>query len=87
MNVVEQCEGDFFDFILRETTTAEIIDDVRSFRSEVGILYLDAFNQRVMQKAFDDADVSFYRCSTRACMCSWARTTRWPDATSSSPRS
>ena len=60
MNVVEQCEGDFFDFILRETTTAEIIDDVRSFRSEVGILYLDAFNQRVMQKAFDDADVSFY---------------------------
>ena len=60
VNVVEQCEGDFFDFILRETTTAEIIDDVRSFRSEVGILYLDAFNQRVMQKAFDDADVSFY---------------------------
>lgn len=58
--MVEQCEGDFFDFILRETTTAEIIDDVRSFRSEVGILYLDAFNQRVMQKAFDDADVSFY---------------------------
>ena len=46
VNVVEQCEGDFFDFILRETTTAEIIDDVRSFRSEVGILYLDAFNQR-----------------------------------------
>ena len=29
VNVVEQCEGDFFDFILRETTTAEIIDDVR----------------------------------------------------------
>ena len=26
----------------------------------MGILYLDAFNQRVMQKAFDDADVSFY---------------------------
>ena len=60
VNVVEQCDGDYFDFIMRETTTAEIIDDVRSFRSEVGVLYLDAFNQRVMQKAFDDADVAFF---------------------------
>ena len=60
VNVVEQCDGVYFDFIMRETTTAEIIDDVRSFRSEVGVLYLDAFNQRVMQKAFDDADVAFF---------------------------
>ncbi len=60
VNVVEQCNGDYFDFIMRETTTAQIIDDVRSFRSEVGVLYLDAFNQRVMQKAFDDADVAFF---------------------------
>lgn len=59
VNVVEHCEGDDYEFIMRESTTAEIIDDVRAFRSEVGILYTDSFNRRVLQKAFDDADVSF----------------------------
>ena len=59
VNVVEACEGDEYEFVLRESTTAEIIDDVRSFRSEVGILYTDDFNRRVLQKAFDDADLDY----------------------------
>ena len=62
VNVVEGCKGGEYEFILRESTTAEIIDDVRTFRSEVGILYTDDFNRRVLQKA---------------CTCSWASTTRW----------
>ena len=44
VNVVEQCEGDDYEFILRESSTGEIIDDVRTFRSEVGVLYTDGFN-------------------------------------------
>lgn len=59
VNVVEACEGDAYEFILRECTTAEIIDDVHAFRSEVGILYTDSFNRRVLRKAFDDADVTY----------------------------
>ena len=59
VNVVEGCKGGEYEFILRESTTAEIIDDVRTFRSEVGILYTDDFNRRVLQKAFDDADVAY----------------------------
>ena len=59
VNVVESCKGEEYEFILRESTTAEIIDDVRTFRSEVGILYTDDFNRRVLQKAFDDADVAY----------------------------
>lgn len=60
VNVVEHCNSDEYEFILRESTTADIIDDVRAFRSEVGVLYTDSFNQRVLQKAFSDADVTFY---------------------------
>ena len=60
VNVVEACEDDEYEFILRESTTAEIIDDVRSFRSEVGILYTDGFNRRVLHKAFADADVAYF---------------------------
>ena len=40
---------------MRETTTSQIIDDVRAFRSDIGILYLDNFNARVLQMAFADA--------------------------------
>lgn len=49
-----------FEFIMRETTTSQIIDDVRAFRSDIGILYLDDFNARVLQKAFADARASFH---------------------------
>lgn len=60
INVVEACNDEKFEFTMRETTTAQIIDDVRAFRSEVGILYLDDFNRRVLEKAFADARVSFH---------------------------
>ncbi len=60
VNVVEACETNDYEFIMRETTTAAIIDDVRSFRSEIGILYLDDFNSRVLHKAFADADVEYF---------------------------
>lgn len=43
VNVVERCRDSKFEFIMRETTTAQIIDDVRAFRSDIGILYLDDF--------------------------------------------
>ena len=60
MDTIDQFPGDEYDFILRECATGEIIDDVRTFRSEVGILYLDDFNYRVLSKAFADANVTFY---------------------------
>lgn len=60
VNVVERCRDGKFEFIMRETTTAQIIDDVRAFRSDIGILYLDDFNARVLQKAFTDARASFH---------------------------
>ena len=60
VNVVERCRDSKFEFIMRETTTSQIIDDVRAFRSDIGILYLDDFNARVLQKAFADARASFH---------------------------
>lgn len=60
VNVVERCRDSKFEFIMRETTTSRIIDDVRAFRSDIGILYLDDFNARVLQKAFADARASFH---------------------------
>ena len=60
ISVVEACEDEKFEFTMRETTTAQIIDDVRAFRSEIGILYLDEFNERVLERAFTEARVTFH---------------------------
>lgn len=55
------CSGnDEYDFVLREAATGEIISDVANFRSEIGILYVDDFNQRVLFKAFEDANLEFH---------------------------
>lgn len=59
VSVAEMCDGDDYEFILREATTAEIIEDVHSFRSEIGILYIDSFNARVLSRAFEEDNLSF----------------------------
>lgn len=44
INTVERCEDEDYDFVLREAPTNEIIEDVRDFRSDIGILYTDKNN-------------------------------------------
>lgn len=60
INVAEQYATDKYDFILRECATGQIINDVSTFRSNIGILYLDDFNERVLLQAFKEARVQFY---------------------------
>lgn len=43
-----------YELFLRETRTWEIIDDVKNFRSEIGILFLNSYNRDVLTKLFDD---------------------------------
>lgn len=59
INVAEGCTSEKYDFTLRECATGQIIEDVRTFRSDIGVLYLDDFNERVLSKAFADARLSF----------------------------
>lgn len=59
INVAERCDSEEYDLIMREAPTHEIITDVRDFRSDVGILYIDKDNKRVLSKAFDDANLAF----------------------------
>lgn len=59
INVTETIDADKYDLVLRECATHEIIEDVRTFRSEIGIIYLDDFNRRVLGHALDEAGLSF----------------------------
>lgn len=48
-----------YELALRETKTHEIISDVRSQRSEIGILYLNEFNAKVINRMLRDASLTF----------------------------
>ncbi|HEN0234277.1 TPA: LysR family transcriptional regulator [Streptococcus agalactiae] len=43
-----------YELFLRETRTWEIIDDVKNFRSEIGVLFINSYNRDVLTKLFDD---------------------------------
>ncbi|MCC9878478.1 LysR family transcriptional regulator [Streptococcus agalactiae] len=46
-----------YELFLRETRTWEIIDDVKNFRSEIGVLFLNSYNRDVLTKLFDDSSL------------------------------
>ena len=48
-----------YEFTLRETRTYEIIEDVKNLRSEIGILYLNDFNFKVLNKLFKENNLKF----------------------------
>lgn len=52
--------GDTYDFRLRETQTYEIIEDVARLKSEVGILYLNHFNETILRKTLRENDLQFH---------------------------
>ena len=60
VDAIRECDSENYEFIMRETSTGQIIEDVGSFRSELGILYLDSFNQRVLAKAINDTGLVFH---------------------------
>lgn len=59
VDLAEEYDEKEYDFSLRETRTADIIDDVKDYRSELGIIYLSDFNSKVLTKAFSDAGLTF----------------------------
>ena len=59
VNVISRLDTDEYEFTLRETRTHEIIEDVRSFRSELGILYLSEFNEKVITKLLKENHLVF----------------------------
>lgn len=48
-----------YELFLRETRTHEIIDDVKNFRSEIGVLFLNSYNRDVLTKLFDDSHLTY----------------------------
>lgn len=59
VSLVREFGQDEYELTLRETKTYEIIEDVKSLRSEIGILYLNEFNGKVINKLLKTANLQF----------------------------
>ena len=67
VEMVKQVGMDEYEFAVHETKTHEVIDNVRNMKSEIGVLYLNDFNQQVMEKIFKENSLVFeelFTCDT-----------------------
>ena len=61
VDVLRDYGGDEYDFRIRETQTYEIIEDVAKLRSQVGVLYLNKQNEKVLRKTLHAHELQFTR--------------------------
>ncbi|NLG04225.1 MAG: LysR family transcriptional regulator [Clostridia bacterium] len=61
VDLIKEYGQDEYDFSLRETQTYEIIDDVAQLKSEIGILFLNDFNEAVIRKLLKSHDLEFHQ--------------------------
>lgn len=59
VDLIKQFGQDEYDFSLRETQTYEIIEDVAHMKSEIGILFLNDFNETVIKKLLKSHELIF----------------------------
>lgn len=64
VDLIQKYGQEEYDFSLRETQTYEIIEDVARMRSEIGILFLNDFNETVLYKILKSHDLEFHSLFT-----------------------
>lgn len=60
VELVKHFGMDEYEFAVHEAKTHEVIDDVKNLKSEIGILYLNDFNEKVLKKIFAEANLEFH---------------------------
>lgn len=60
VQMVKQFGMDEYEFAVRETKTYDVIADVKDFKSEIGILYINDFNRKVLEKMFHESNLEFH---------------------------
>ena len=56
-----------YEFAVHETTTTSVIENVKNFKSEIGVLYQNDFNENVLNKMFRENGLEFielFQCDT-----------------------
>lgn len=61
VEMVKQFDTEEYEFAIRETKTKEVIEDVSTLKSEIGILYLSSFNQAAISKLLKAHGLEFHK--------------------------
>lgn len=59
VEMVKEVGMEEYELAIHETRTYEIIEAVKNYQSELGILYLNSFNEQVMKKTFRELGLEF----------------------------
>lgn len=65
IDTVKEFDLKEYQFYIRETQTSEVIEDVKTLKSEVGVIALSDFNKNTFKKIFADASLEFHELFTR----------------------
>lgn len=65
IDTIKEIEHPEYQFSIRETQTSEVIEDVKTLKSEVGVIALSDFNKNTFKKIFADASLEFTELFTR----------------------
>ncbi|MEG0049914.1 MAG: LysR family transcriptional regulator [Clostridia bacterium] len=67
IEMAKRCSPDQYAFGIYECKTSEIIENVRGYKSELGVLYIDDFNGEIISKLLSDNSLEFvelFECNT-----------------------
>jgi hypothetical protein len=66
VEMVKRYGMDEYEFAVYETKTHDVIRNIRDYQSEIGVLYLNAFNEKALNKLFSEYGLEFHeivKCS------------------------
>ena len=72
VEMVKRYGMDEYEFAVYETKTHDVIRNIRDYQSEIGVLYLNAFNEKALNKLFSEYGLEFHeivKCSIYVYMC------------------
>lgn len=67
VETVKQIGMEQYEFAVHETMTISVIENVKNFKSEIGVLYENDFNEKVLNKMFKENGLEFvelFSCDT-----------------------
>ena len=59
VDLIKEYDADRYNFIIRETQTGEILEDVANGKSEIGVIYLSEHNEEVLTKLIKNNQLVF----------------------------
>ncbi|MDR1906414.1 MAG: LysR family transcriptional regulator [Clostridiales bacterium] len=64
VNLIKKFGSDEYEYTFRDTRTYEILDDVKKLRSEIGIIYINDFNEKVLMHQLRQSGLEFHELFT-----------------------